>query len=67
MEPDSPRLLDDNDVSVLVQPSFDSFEHGPTEFPPRAYPGGVDAKSPWVPTKQVGKIFGSRLEQVSNP
>jgi hypothetical protein len=60
MEPDSPRLLED------VQPSFnDSFEHGPTEFPPRAYPGGVDAKSPWVPTKPVGKIFGSRLEQVS--
>lgn len=59
MEPDSPRLLED------VQPSFDSFEHGPTDFPPRAYPGGVDAKSPWVPTKHVGKIFGSRLEQVS--
>jgi hypothetical protein len=61
MEPDSPRLMDD---VVVVQPSFDSFEHGPTEFPPRAYPGGVDAKSPWVPTKPVGKIFGSRLEQV---
>jgi hypothetical protein len=60
MEPESPspRLLED------VQPSFDSFEHGPTEFPPRAYPGGVDAKSPWVPTRQVGKIFGSRLEQM---
>ena len=62
MEPDSPspRLLED------VQPSFDSFEHGPTEFPPRAYPGGVDAKSPWIPTKPAGKIFGSRLEQVSS-
>jgi hypothetical protein len=58
MEPESPGLLED------VQPSFDSFEHGPTEFPPRAYPGGVDAKSPWVPVKQVGKIFGSRLEQM---
>lgn len=60
MEPDSPspRLLED------VQPLLDSFEHGPTEFPPRAYPGGEDATSPWVPTKQVGKIFGSRLEQM---
>lgn len=61
MEPDSPspRLLED------VQPSFDSFEHGPTEFPPRAYPGGLDAQSPWALAKPVGKIFGSRLEQVS--
>lgn len=65
MEPDSPspRLLEDV-AQHQRQPSFDSFEHGPTEFPPRAYPGGVDAKSPWVPTKQVGKIFGSRLEQM---
>lgn len=63
MEPDSPsppRLLGED----VFQPSFDSFEHGPTEFPPRAYPGGPDAKSPYFPTKPAGKIFGSRLEQM---
>jgi hypothetical protein len=59
LEPESPILL----AEAL---DTDAFEHSPTEFPPRAYPGGPDAKSPWTPVKQTGKIYGSRLEQVSN-
>jgi hypothetical protein len=35
--------------------------HAPTEFPPRPY---EDGKSPWTPVKVVGKIYGSRLEQM---
>ncbi|KAF8577838.1 hypothetical protein K439DRAFT_1639390 [Ramaria rubella] len=38
------------------------FEHGPTEFPPRPYPGGVYATSPLEPKKAVGKIPASNLD-----
>lgn len=57
LEPDSPILL-------AEAPDTEAFEHSPTEFPPRPYPGGPDAKSPWTPVKHVGKIYGSRLEQM---
>lgn len=55
-EHESPRLEDESPAEPV--------EHGPTEFPPRPYQGGADAKSPWTYVKPVGKIYGSRLEQM---
>lgn len=55
-EHESPRLEEEAPAEPV--------EHGPTEFPPRPYPGGADAKSPWTYVKPVGKIYGSRLEQM---
>lgn len=43
-----------------------NFDHGLSEFPPRPYAGGVDAVSPWQPVKKHGKLYGSRLDQVSS-
>jgi hypothetical protein len=40
------------------------FEHSLSEFPPRPYPGGEKAKSPWWPTRKTEKLYGSRLDQV---
>jgi hypothetical protein len=56
----SPRLVH----GLLDEEEGETIEHGPTEFPPRPY---QDNKSPWVPTKVPGKIYGSRLEQVRYP
>lgn len=53
VEPDSPRIEDDGGEEAV--------NHGPTEFPPRSY---EDGKSPWTPVRPVGKIYGSRLEQM---
>jgi len=53
VEPDSPRIEED-----VVD---EAVNHAPTEFPPRPY---EDGKSPWTPVKPVGKIYGSRLEQM---
>ncbi|KAG8836227.1 hypothetical protein FRC17_008963 [Serendipita sp. 399] len=58
-EPESPQLPQ-HLPTELVEP----FEHGPTEFPPRPYAGGPAAISPWTYVKPVGKIYGSRLEQM---
>jgi hypothetical protein len=55
-EAESPRLEEEF--------STEPFEHGPTEFPPKPYSGGADAKSPWTYVKPTGKIYGSRLEQM---
>lgn len=54
---------------ALLEPSSapkgeETFSHPPTEFPPKPYPGGPNARSPWWPVKPLGKIFGSRLEQM---
>lgn len=40
------------------------FEHGPTEFPPRPYPGGEYATSPFRKKKEVGRITGTSVEFV---
>ena len=42
----------------------DEFEHGPTELPPRPYPGGVYATSPYSSKKAPGKITASNLDRV---
>ena len=42
----------------------DRFYHGPSEFPPKPYPGGEKAKSPWWPTRKTEKLYGSLLDQV---
>lgn len=42
-----------------------TFEHGPTDLPPRPYMGGKDAQSPWKPRKNLGTIPGSALDYVS--
>ncbi|KAF8514952.1 hypothetical protein BU17DRAFT_68157 [Hysterangium stoloniferum] len=38
------------------------FEHGPTELPPRPYPGGEYADSPLKPRKKIGKVPASNLD-----
>jgi hypothetical protein len=50
--------------SVIDVSGDDRFEHGPSEFPPKPYPGGEKAKSPWWPTRKTEKLYGSRLDQV---
>ena len=50
--------------SVIDVSGEDRFEHGPSEFPPKPYPGGDKAKSPWWPTRKTEKLYGSRLDQV---
>jgi len=53
----APAMMD----SVIDISGEDRFDHGPSEFPPKPYPGGEKAKSPWWPTQ---KLYGSRLDQV---
>ncbi|KAG8833387.1 hypothetical protein FRC18_003689 [Serendipita sp. 400] len=65
MEPESPQLHEhEHEHEHVPVESVEPFEHGPTEFPPRPYAGGVTAISPWTYVKPVGKIYGSRLEQM---
>jgi hypothetical protein len=56
----APVMMD----SVIDVSGDDRFEHGPSEFPPKPYPGGDKAKSPWWPTRKTEKLYGSRLDQV---
>ena len=56
----APVMMD----SVIDVSGDDRFEHGPSEFPPKPYPGGEKAKSPWWPTRKTEKLYGSRLDQV---
>ena len=39
-------------------------EHPPTNLPPRTYPGGPGAVSPWKPRKDFGTIPGSAMDYV---
>jgi hypothetical protein len=50
--------------SVIDISGEDRFEHGPSELPPKRYPGREKAKSPWWPTRKTEKLYGSRLDQV---
>jgi len=50
--------------SIIDVSGDDRFEHGPSEFPPKLYPGGEKVKSPWWPTRKTEKLYGSRLDQV---
>ena len=56
----APMMID----SVIDVSGEDRFEHGPSELPPKPYPGGEKAKSPWWPTRKTEKLYGSRLDQV---
>jgi hypothetical protein len=58
--PAAPVLME----QVIDVSGEDRFEHGPSEFPPKPYPGGENAKSPWWPTRKTEKLYGSRLDQV---
>jgi hypothetical protein len=58
--PAAPVLME----QVIDVSGEDRFEHGPSEFPPKPYPGGEKAKSPWWPTRKTEKLYGSRLDQV---
>lgn len=40
------------------------FKHAPTELPPRMYPGGVSAQSPFKPEKLEGTIPASMMDTV---
>lgn len=53
-------------VDFDADASSDTFEHGPTDLPPRPYIGGPDATSPWKPRKNLGTIPGSAMDYVSS-
>ena len=69
----SPALQEPSGATYMSTVDFDAdaaadtFEHGPTDLPPRPYMGGPDATSPWKPRKNLGTIPGSAMDYVSSP
>ena len=51
-------------MTIMDVNENDSSHHGPSMFPPEPYPGGETARSPWTPTREREKLYGSRLDQV---